>query len=152
MFIGTPVQQKISPGVLCITGLSLARQTSGTLAWPSYVPPSGTPDPDVTLLETFKFPSVVIFDGRAVPLEILLQIRVVWARPVGPVRVTAGPLTNLPLSQIITGTDEQSALITITNTKVDETTQEMKIYLILPEETEQGGTVINAQSAIINVG
>jgi hypothetical protein len=134
MFNGTPILQQISPTELRITGVTLSANTAGTIGFASS---SGTPD--IVLPASFEVPSAT-FEDEPVPLRSLVKVDV---NPESP-----GPFTNLPPSIQKTGETGEDFLITITNTKVDATTQTLEIYLTLLGQTaETGNVVVNVQNS-----
>lgn len=128
MFNGTPILQQISPTELRITGVTLSAETAGTIGFAG-----STGTPDIRLPASFAVPSAT-FEDEAVPLVSLVKVDI---DPVSP-----GPFTNLPPSIEKTGDNGGDFLITITNTKVDETTQTLEIYLTLLGQVAQGKTVL----------
>lgn len=127
MFLGTPVLEQISETELRITGLSLRPNAPGTpiadaTGTIGFSDAGGsTPAPDVLLPETFRRPSAS-FLGRPVSLAALVQVGI---NPDG-----VGPNTNLQPTVQKTG-DGADFRIAVINTKVDENTQDLEIYLTL---------------------
>lgn len=128
MFNGTPILQQISPTELRITGITLSAEVEGTIGFAG-----STGTPDIRLPASFEVPSAT-FESEAVPLRALVKV------DINP--ESSGPFTNLPPSIEKTGEDEAEFLITITNTKVDETTQTLEIYLTLLGHGLEGRTVL----------
>jgi len=146
MFNGTPVFEQISPTELRITGVTLSANTAGTIG-----ASASTGTPDIRLPDTFVLPiPVPSFNGKPVPLRALVKIDI---EPAG-----TGPFTNLPPTIHKTGDTPETFQIEVTNTKVDETTQELEIYLtLLGQAKTSPGIVIDVKdspdtSITVNVG
>jgi hypothetical protein len=127
-FIGTPVLDLVTPNLVRITGVSLAANASGTIGLAGAI---GSPLPDILLPPDFLPPS---FQGRPVALADGIRVSI---EP-----VSAGPFTNLPPSIVKAGTTPEDFTIGITNTKVDETTQTLEIYV---------ESVSSARSPTVNI-
>jgi hypothetical protein len=127
-FIGTPVLELVTPNLVRITGVSLAANASGTIG---FADASGSPLPEVVLPRGFRVPSG---QGHLVALTDGIRVTVT--------PVSAGPFTNLPPSIVKAGTTPEDFTIGITNTKVDETTQTLEIYI---------ESVSSAKSPTVNI-
>jgi hypothetical protein len=125
-FIGTPLVQLITPTLVRIVGVSLAANTGGTIGLAT-----AAVAPDVALPPGFQLPA---FQGQ--PVALVAGVRVTVEPESG------GPFTNLPPSIEKTGTTEEDFRILITNTKVDETTQTLEIYV---------ESVSSARSPTVNI-
>jgi hypothetical protein len=115
-FTGIAVIQQISDRLLRITGITLVASAAGTIGL------AGTSGaPDITLpasFQTARYP----YGAVAVPYQA--SIRVTWEP------ASAGAVeTNLPPSIVKTGTTPADFLITITNTNVGATTQDLELYI-----------------------
>lgn len=135
MFNGTPVIIQISSTELRVTGITLNANTSTTIGFS--VAGGAHPAPDLRLPDTFPVPATS-FLGSPVPLEALVQVEI------NP--NTVGPFTNLPPSIEKAGNTGEDFRIKITNTKTDETTQGLEIYLTLLAQTRATPSVfVNVQ-------
>ncbi|MGC2775548.1 MAG: hypothetical protein WA418_07900 [Bradyrhizobium sp.] len=116
-FTGTPTVVQVSDRRVRITGLTLVASAVGTIGLTGA---TGTP-PDVTLPATFHA-FVYSYGGVTVPLQSSIEVTV------NPDE--AGLIqTNLPLSQVKSGTTEADFRITLTNTNTGATTQGLEIYV-----------------------
>ena len=123
MFNGTPVIEQVSSRVLRITGspdqaVTLSPNASATLGFSV----AEGALPDLVFPEGFAAPSAS-FGGVQVSLAALVKV------DVSPISV--GPRTNLPPTVEKFGTTAQDFRVRITNTKTDEVTQALEIYVSL---------------------
>lgn len=140
--LGTPVITQISDTELRITGVTLDPDATGVIGFST-----ANYEPDIRLPDTFRAPNAE-FGGAPVALDALVKVDVAPA--------TVGPFTNLPPSVEKTGQTSEDFAIRITNTKVDEVTQGLEIYLILLGQATDGAgcsvSLVDSPNASVTIG
>lgn len=131
MFNGTPIIEQISDDDLRITGITLDANASMTIVFADQpAPPDGFQLPG-----TFQPPTI----RPDVSLAALVKVNIIPD--------TVGPFTNLPPT-IEKIEDAGKLSIKITNTKTDETTQGLEIYIsILGRAARAACTQINISAS-----
>jgi len=114
-FVGTPVLELVGDRELRLTGISLQASVTGTIG---LFQATGVA-PDIKLPESFVVDAYT-YGGVAQSISAGLQVVVVPA--------TAGPVTNLPVSVVKSGTTQADWRVSIVNTNSGLQTQDMEIW------------------------